>query len=1017
MRKERRHRNVFPLNPRTLAAISASLAAAGLLSPAVHAQTWDDGGANTNWGTAANWSGDTLPATGTDVFFGSGGATATLDANYSVGTLTFNRAGDFTIDRAGASAFSLTINTGISVVLPSRTNRTYTISAPLILGGDNLWNFGNNSQGSNTGAVILSGGISETGGSRSVTKTGLGPVTLTAAGTYTGSTTITNGTFNLANNSATLTNSAVVLDGGATVALNVTNNATADDTTVNRIASLTLNGGEFRLTGPANFRTTEVIAGALTIGNGPSIITADANNRRAVIQAASLSRSAGGYTVFRGDALGSSAANAGGTSTESNIVFTSAPAASLFTGGGGAANSAQISILPWAVGDTGTGSLGSGFITYDAGADGIAGNADDRGIRQLNTTTEYAPTVSGAAVGDNVRIAANDTLAAGEVKAVNSLLVAGGGTGTGPALTLGSGSTLTISSGALLFTGTPNAGIVGAGTVNFGSATEAFITVNNTGDTKKFAANLQGAANTYKFGDANLDVSGVISDNGATAANLIIGQGRLTLSNPANTYTGTTTIQRGRLQLAASALKGSGSLGTSSSPIILGTDKSTQSENIELFLNSGVTLGRDIEARQPQVGNPDSQRYRIGIDSGTATVDTTSKVTIGAPAGTGTSRRLELVAVQSSAVLDFKGEIVQNGSAYAMLINGSNAGQGAVRLSNPNSSFSSSTQIVTGTLLLGASVPASGNSAIGTGSLSLGEGATQSNATLRLLTDGSFNFARALNLNSANAFTAVIGGNAAGSTSTFSGNITTTSDARTKNLQLFANAADTTVIFSGAIGANADATGVTNLEKTGDGTVLLSNASNTYDGTTTVSAGTLLVNGALSASPAAVTVDANGILGGTGTINRPTIINGTLSPGDSLSADTTNNLAFGDTLTFGASAVAAFQLGGTAANAFDKITVTGAFTLDGTVNVTLVGGFTPANGDVFDLFDFGSISATGFSVANDLNLPALGGGLSWNTDSFLTNGTIAVVPEPGTVCSLLGGVGLLMGWRRARQRK
>lgn len=1019
MRKDHHPRNVFPLNRRTLAAISASLAAAGLLAPGAHAQTtWDGGGANTNWSTAANWDKDTAPSAGASLTFGSGGSTATLDGSYSVGTLTFNRAGDFTINRAAGSSFALTINTGITVSLQNRTNRTYTISTPLILGGDNLWNFGNNNQGGSTGAVFLSGGISEVGGSRSVTKTGLGPVTLTAAGTYTGSTTINNGVFNLANNSATLSSSAVFLNGGTNVALNVTNNATTDDTPINRIASLSLSGGEFKVTAPAGFRTREVISGAVTIGSGHSIITADANNRRTVIEAASLSRSAGGFTLFRGDALGASAANAGGTSTESNIVFTSAPGSTLFAGGGGATGSAQISILPWAVGDS-PGSWGSGFVTYDAGADGVGGTADDRGIRLLSTATEYAPTVSGAATGDNVRIAANDTLAAGTAKTVNSLLVAGGGTGGGPALTLGAGSTLTVSSGALLLAGTPNAGIVGSGTVNFGSATEAFITATNTGDTKEFAANLQGAANTYKYGDATLDISGVISDNGSTATSLIAAQGRLTLSNPANTYSGTTTVERGRLQLAASAMDGSGSLGTSNTPIILGTDRSTPSEHIELFLNSGVTLGRDVEARQAQVGNPDGQRFRIGVETGTATVDTSSRLMLGAPAGTGTSRRMELIAVHQDAVLDFKGEIAQSGSAYNVLINGSNAGKGTVRLSNSNNSYSVSTQLVVGTLLLGASVPSSGNSVIGTGGLSLGEGATQANSTLRLLTDGSFTFARTVTLSNSNPFTAVVGGNAPGSTSTFSGNINTTSDteARAKKLQLFANAADTTVIFSGAIGANPDPTAVTPVEKTGDGTVVLTNANNTYDGTTTVTSGTLLVNGALSESTASVTVSEGGILGGTGTIDRPAIINGTLYPGDSLAADTTNELTFGDTLTFGDSALAAFQLGGTAENAFDKIIVGGALTLGGTINVTLVGGFSPAAGDVFDLFDFGSISAAGFSVANDLNLPALDGGLSWDTDSFLTNGTIGVVPEPGTACSLLGGVGILLGLRRFRQRR
>jgi autotransporter-associated beta strand protein len=56
----------------------------------------------------------------------------------------------------------------------------------------------------------------------------------------------------------------------------------------------------------------------------------------------------------------------------------------------------------------------------------------------------------------------------------------------------------------------------------------------------------------------------------------------------------------------------------------------------------------------------------------------------------------------------------------------------------------------------------------------------------------------------------------------------------------------------------------TNLQKTGLGTMVLS-GSNIYSGTTTVSAGTLLVNGRL-ANTSAVSVSAGAVLGGTGSI-------------------------------------------------------------------------------------------------------------------------------------------------------
>lgn len=77
-----------------------------------------------------------------------------------------------------------------------------------------------------------------------------------------------------------------------------------------------------------------------------------------------------------------------------------------------------------------------------------------------------------------------------------------------------------------------------------------------------------------------------------------------------------------------------------------------------------------------------------------------------------------------------------------------------------------------------------------------------------------------------------------------------------------------------------------NLQVTGPGTVILSGI-NSYIGTTTVSSGTLnLINGTLYAGGAGtnsqVTVSQGAILKGTGTINAPTIISGSLSPGNSI---------------------------------------------------------------------------------------------------------------------------------------
>jgi fibronectin-binding autotransporter adhesin len=72
------------------------------------------------------------------------------------------------------------------------------------------------------------------------------------------------------------------------------------------------------------------------------------------------------------------------------------------------------------------------------------------------------------------------------------------------------------------------------------------------------------------------------------------------------------------------------------------------------------------------------------------------------------------------------------------------------------------------------------------------------------------------------------------------------------------------------------------LVKSGSGSFRLGSAGTyTFTGTVDVNAGALVVNGSLASSANAITVAANAILGGSGTLNRSLVVQGTLSPGDS----------------------------------------------------------------------------------------------------------------------------------------
>ena len=112
--------------------------------------------------------------------------------------------------------------------------------------------------------------------------------------------------------------------------------------------------------------------------------------------------------------------------------------------------------------------------------------------------------------------------------------------------------------------------------------------------------------------------------------------------------------------------------------------------------------------------------------------------------------------------------------------------------------------------------------------------------------------------------------------------------------------------------------GAGNLAVTG-GTVTLGGV-DTYSGTTNISAGNLTVNGSLAAG-AGVNIAAGATLAGTGTLAGTVSNNGTLSPG----VGGPGNLAINNTLTLAAGSAIAWQLAdwtGTAGTGYDLLTVT-----------------------------------------------------------------------------------------------
>ncbi len=182
------------------------------------------------------------------------------------------------------------------------------------------------------------------------------------------------------------------------------------------------------------------------------------------------------------------------------------------------------------------------------------------------------------------------------------------------------------------------------------------------------------------------------------------------------------------------------------------------------------------------------------------------------------------------------------------------------------------------------------------------------------------------------------------------------------------------LVLGGAI------SGSEGLNKAGAGELDLT-AANTYSGTTTITGGTLVVNGQQSGSP--VAVNAGTTLRGSGTVGSITSTSGTVSPGNTSPAILTGsgNLTLDSTSTF------VVNLSGTTAGTgYSQLGVAGQISLGGaTLQSTL--GYTPTGHDQF-------------TIINNTGAAAISG-----TFAGLPEGATFVVNDQAFQISYTGGDG------------
>jgi fibronectin-binding autotransporter adhesin len=352
-------------------------------------------------------------------------------------------------------------------------------------------------------------------GPGSLNKTISGTLGFQGANTYTGATNFVHEGTLRQNYSA---GSVFFQQGGSalnTSAINSSSTITLDNVAVNvngRLnpsAPFRLNGTGLLVTGNASEPTEERL-GAVMVDGGQSFFTVTPNAAQGnELTLASWTRQNGGRTVFRGVGLG----NTPGANV-ATIFMTTPPT---LVGGGGAAGSTQISIIPGATGGLTATATGVDLVTYGP-----------NGVRPLsNAAGEYAP-LAGAGPTDNVRTAAT-TATTGD-QTVNALVIGSGALTGSDTITVASGRMIN----ATLATHTAN--------FNFGAA--------------------EGWLHTTSSGTFN----GAFSGSGGLTKS---GTGLGTFSNN-NTYSGPTHIVAGEFRIRGDVpLNAPSAFGSSSDPIIL----------------------------------------------------------------------------------------------------------------------------------------------------------------------------------------------------------------------------------------------------------------------------------------------------------------------------------------------------------------------------------------------------------------------------------------------------------------
>ena len=559
-----RSRLAFRLPAVRLLAWTALLSSA-MSSATLHAQRvytyWTGAGTNTDLGNGGNWQGGVAPlddGSANVVFdasrFGSGNGSLNpnlANFNWYFDTLTFGGGSSFTIGSTGNHGLNL--GSGIT----QNSTAAQTISVPTFLTDDQTWSFASGAGALNFTTTSASGQIinqghtltlnaagtntlnGRIGGTGALVSNGAGTMILAANNTYTGATTISAGTLQVGNGgtSGSLGANTGTITNNGTLAFNRSDNLTVANAISGTGGLTKLGTGALTLTGASTYTgTTTVSAGTLAVTGSGSLAAGAVN-------VGSL-----GTGVFNQD---------GGSVTATSLVL-----------GAFGANSSGTYNLSGAGSSLSTGQASVGFLgqgTFNQSGGSFTTNGQQLSISNSTGASTY--NLSGGMLTTG-KTSVNDSNSTGSFTQT-------GGVHTTGTLDLGgiyslNGGTLNVGTVTIVNPIDPFGGQIDASTFNFDGGT------------------LQaGASGTNFFGGltrANVQTGGAIIDTQAynvTVAQALrhdttsgapaldggltkLGSGTLILTAN-NTYTGTTTISLGTLQVGNGGT--SGSLGTNTGTI------------------------------------------------------------------------------------------------------------------------------------------------------------------------------------------------------------------------------------------------------------------------------------------------------------------------------------------------------------------------------------------------------------------------------------------------------------------